>query len=122
VEGFLSEGERQRLAALAAATANGLLALFVLAVALPLLPLKLADPFWLLAFTGAFCSNGFLALLAVLLPLAVVLHPECGSICRGRDRHSRLALVAALDFALLIPLQLISTWGSLNQQASGENQ
>jgi hypothetical protein len=33
-----------------------------------------------------------------------------------------LALVAALDFALLIPLQLISTWGSLNQQASGENQ
>ena len=46
-------GERQRLAGLAAATANGLLVMFVLAVALPLLPAKLADPFWLLAFTGA---------------------------------------------------------------------
>jgi len=41
------------LAAFAAATANGLLAMSVLAVALPLLPPKLADPFWLLAFTAA---------------------------------------------------------------------
>ena len=48
MEGSRSEGERQRLAALAAATANGLLVIFVLAVALPLLPPKLADPFWLL--------------------------------------------------------------------------
>jgi hypothetical protein len=54
----------------ATATANGLLVLFVLAVALPLIPPRLADPFWLLAFTGSFCTNGFLALLAVLL-----LHP-----------------------------------------------
>ncbi len=64
MEGSLSKGERQRLAGLAAATANGLLVMFVLAVALPLIPPKLADPFWLLAFTGTFCSNGFLALLA----------------------------------------------------------
>ena len=102
------------MAALASATANGLLVIFVLAVALPLLPTKLADPFWLLAFSGAFCTNGFLALLAVLLQLAVVLHAEISSMGHGPDRHSRLALVAALDFALLIPLQLISTWGSLN--------
>ena len=81
-----AEGERQRLAALSAAT-----------------------------------PNCFLALLAVLPQLAVVLHRECGSMGRGRDRHSRLALVAALDCPLLIPLQLISTWGSLNQQASGVN-
>ena len=64
------------VAALAAATANALLVMFVLAVALPLLPAKLVDPFWLLAFTGAFCSNGFLALLAVLLlHLAAALEP-----------------------------------------------
>jgi hypothetical protein len=49
-KGSLSEGERQRLAALAAGTANGLLVMFVLA--LSLIPLKLADPFWLLAFNG----------------------------------------------------------------------
>jgi hypothetical protein len=87
-------------------------------VSLPLLPLKLVDPFWLLAFTAALCTNGFLALLAVLLQLVVVLHPEISTMGHGPDRHSRLALVAALDFALLIPLQLNSTWGSLNQQAS----
>jgi len=34
---------------------------------LPLLPPKLVDPFWQLAFCSALCSNGFLALLAVLL-------------------------------------------------------
>ncbi len=67
MEGSLPKGERQRLAALAAAATNGLLAMFVLAVALPLLPPKLADSFWLLAFTGTFCTIGFLAVLAVLL-------------------------------------------------------
>jgi len=36
-------------------------------VSLPLLPPKLADPFWLLAFTAALCTNCFLALLTVLL-------------------------------------------------------
>jgi hypothetical protein len=67
------------LAALAAATANALLVMFVLAVALPLLPAKLADPFWLLAFTGAFCTNGLLALLAVLLLHVAALEPHrCG--------------------------------------------
>ena len=51
-KGALAEGECLRLAGLAAATANALLVIFVLAVALPLLPPKLANPFWLLAFTG----------------------------------------------------------------------
>ena len=50
LEATLSKGERQPLEALAAAMANGLLVLFVLAVALPLLPPNLADLFWLLAF------------------------------------------------------------------------
>ena len=54
------------MAAISARTANALLVIFVLAVALLLLPAKLADPFWLLVFTGTFCTNGFLALLAVL--------------------------------------------------------
>jgi len=46
VEVSLSVGERQRLASLLAAMANVLLLMFVLAVSLPLIPLKLADPFW----------------------------------------------------------------------------
>ncbi|MFN7738717.1 MAG: hypothetical protein ACK5RA_00445 [Cyanobacteriota bacterium] len=42
------------MAALTAATPNDLLVMLVLAVALPLLPAKLADPFWQLASPGAF--------------------------------------------------------------------
>ena len=113
MQGSLSKSERQGLAALAAATANVLLVLFVLAVVLPLLPPKPLDPFWLLAFTGAFCTNGFLALLAVLLlHLAAVLDP--GSVWH----HARRLLVrqcsglVVLGFLLLIPLQgLAATLG-----------
>ena len=77
MQGSLSNGKRPRLAALAATTADALLVIFVLAVALPLLPPKLADPFWLLAFTGTFCTKGFLALLAVLLlQMAAALEPQ----------------------------------------------
>ncbi len=64
-KGSLSEGERHQLAALD--TANGLLVMLVLAEALSLLSTKLAGPFWLLASTWVFHTNGFLALLAVLL-------------------------------------------------------
>ena len=53
LEFSLSPGERQRLAWLLAAVANVLLLIFVLAVALPLIPLKLADPFWPLGFTSS---------------------------------------------------------------------
>ena len=52
-KGTRADGECLRLAGLAAATANALLVIFMLAVALPLLPAKLSDPFWLLSFTGA---------------------------------------------------------------------
>jgi len=58
----------------------------------------------------------------VLLQLAVVLNPDSNRLRRRRDRFCRLALVAALGFVLLIPLQLASSWGSLNLLASGQNQ
>ena len=101
VEGSLSEGERQLLARLAAATAHGVLALFVLAVALSLLPAKLAGPFWLLASTGVFYTNGFLALLSVLLllPMAAALKPQ--SVWHQSRR------------LLLLPLQGLAAWRGL---------
>jgi hypothetical protein len=86
----------------------------VLAVALPLIPPKLADPFWLLAFTGAFCTNGFLALLAVLLLyMAAALKPESvwHQSCRLLVRRcSRPVMVA---FLLLLPLQVLAAWRGL---------
>jgi hypothetical protein len=119
MEGSLSVGERQRLAGLAAATANALLVMFVLAVALPLLPPKLADPFWLLAVTGAFCTNGFLALLAVLLlHLAAALEP-------GSRRHQarrllvrRCSRLVVVGFLLLLPLQALAAWRGLEAARS----
>jgi hypothetical protein len=119
VEASLSEGERQRLAALAAATANGLLVLFVLSVALPLIPPKLADPFWLLAFTGAFCTNGFLALLAVLLlHLAAALEPESLRHQARRLLVRRCSRLVVLGFLLLIPLQGLAAWRGLEAAKS----
>ena len=100
VEGSLSEGERQLLARLAAATAHGVLALLVLAVALSLLPAKLAGPFWLLASTGVSHTNGFLALLVVLLlPMAAALEPQS---VWHQSRRLRL-----------LPLQGLAAWRGL---------
>ena len=119
MEGSLSVGERQRLAGLAAATANGLLVMFVLAVALPLLPAKLADPFWLLAFTGAFCSNGFLALLAVLLlHMAAALEPQSMWHQARRLLVRRCSRAVMAGFLLLLPLQGLAAWRGLDAAQS----
>ena len=119
MKGSLSEGERQRLAGLASATANGLLVLFVLAVALPLLPAKLADPFWLLAFTGAFCTNGFLALLAVLLlHMAAALEPQSMWHQSRRLLVRQFSRAVVLGFLLLIPLQGLAAWRGLEAARS----
>ena len=112
-------GERQRLAGLAAATANGLLVMFVLAVALPLLPAKLADPFWLLAFTGAFCTNGFLALLAVLLlHVAAALEPQSVWHQARRLLVRRCSRLVMVVFLLLPPLQGFAAWRGLDAAQS----
>ena len=119
MEGSLSKGERQRLAGLAAATVNGLLVMFVLAVALPLLPAKLADPFWLLAFTGAFCTNGFLALLAVLLlHMAAALEPQSMWHQARRLLVRQFSRAVVLGFLLLLPLQGLAAWRGLEAARS----
>jgi len=89
---------------------------------LPLLPLKLADPFWQLGFTGVLCSNGFLALLAVVLVnLAAALLPE------SRRHDARRLLVrrccgwVAIGFLLLIPLQGLAAWRGLENATALSN-
>jgi len=103
--------------------ALALLLVFAATVLNAALPLRLVDPRWLQGLIQVLLSQGFLPLIAlVLLQLAVVINPNSSRLRRRRDRFSRLALVAALGFALLIPLQLASTWSNLNQQTSGQNQ
>ena len=122
MEVSLSVGERQRLASLLAAAANVLLLLFVLAVALPLLPLKLADPFWQLSFTAALCSNGFLALLVVLLlNLAAALLPEAEWLVGRRQLVGSLCRWVALAYLLLIPLQGLAAWRALDWAGAAES-
>ncbi|MEI6029859.1 MAG: hypothetical protein WCQ20_01690 [Synechococcaceae cyanobacterium ELA739] len=91
-------------------------------MSLPLLPLKLADPFWQLGFTGVLCSNGFLALLAVVLVnLAAALLPE------SRRHDARRLLVrrccgwVAIGFLLLIPLQGLAAWRGLENATALSN-
>ena len=111
---FLPVGERQRLASLLASVANVLLLMFMLVVAVPLLPLKLADPFWQLAFTSFLCTNGFLALVAVLLlNLAAALLPEAEWLV-GRRR-------VAFAYLLLIPLQGLAAWRALDWAGAAES-
>jgi len=103
--------------------ALALLVVFAATVLNAALPLRLLDPRWLQGLIQALLSQGFLPLIAlVLLQLAVVLTPKSSRMRRRRDRFCRLALVAALGFALLIPLQLASSWGSFNQMSSSQNQ
>ena len=115
MEFSLSPLERQRLAALLAAAATLLLLVFVLAVALPLLPPRLLDPLWQLAFTAALTGNGFLALLAVLLiNLAAALEPEAEWLLGRRQLVGSLCRWVALAFLLLIPLQGLAAWRALD--------
>jgi len=117
------QGDQPVLALRRWLVAFALLVVFAASVLNAALPLRLVDPRWLQGLIQVLLSQGFLPLMAlVLLQLAAVLNPERSRLRRRRDRFSRLALVAAVGFVLLIPLQLVATWGSLNQLASGQNQ
>ena len=122
MEFSLSPGERQRLAALLAAVATLLLLVFLLAVALPLLPPRLLDPFWQLACTAALTTNGFLALLAVLLiNLAAALEPEAEWLLGRRQLVGSLCRWVTLAFLLLIPLQGQAAWRALDWAGAAES-
>ncbi len=122
MEFSLAPQERRRLASLLVAVATLLLLSFVLAVALPLLPLKLADPFWQLAFTSALCTNGFLALLAVLLlNLAAALLPEADWLVGRRQLVGGLCRWVVLAYLLLIPLQGLAAWRALDWAGAAES-
>jgi len=117
------QGDRPVLALRLWFVALALLVVIAASVLNGALPPRLLDPRWLQGLIQVLLSQGFLPLIAlVLLELAVVLNPDSSRLRRRGDRFSRLALVAALGFALLIPLQLAATWGSLNQLVSGQNQ
>lgn len=118
----MSPAERRRLAALLAAAATPLLLLFVFSLALPLLPLKLADPTWQLALCGGLASSGALALLAVLLvQLGAALDPDTSWLQRRRRWMAGVCRWISVAFLLLIPLQGWAAWHSLEQVSRHES-
>jgi hypothetical protein len=117
------QGDAANLALRLWLAALALLVIFSASVLNAAVPLRVLDPRWLQGLIQVLLTQGSLPLIAlVLLHLAVVLNPESTRMRRRRDRFSRLALIAALGFLLLLPLQIASTWGTLNLLASGQNQ
>lgn len=103
--------------------AIALVVIFLAAVLNAALPLRLIDPRWLQLVVQVLLEKGVLPLIALaLLYLAVVLNPTSTRLRRRRDRCSRLANWAAIGFGLLIPLQIASSWGSINLASAGQQQ
>ena len=105
-----------------------LLGVFLAAVLTTAVPPRLMDPQWQLALVAALVNNATAAVLAaLLLALAVWIHPFSERL-RGRLRlFRRWALAASLGFLLLVPLQGYASWRfyttitSQQQQQSSES-
>lgn len=86
-----------------------------------LLPLQLLDPAWQLRLVGSLINNAGFALLGlVLVHLAAALAPECPPLQARRDALARWAILAALGFLLLIPLQGYASWQGASQNSASQ--
>jgi len=100
---------------------TALLAVFLAAVILPILPPRLLDSEWQLEATGALVNNGVLALLGFLLvTLAVWIDPESRRLNARANAFRRWSTAAALGYLLLAPLQGFATWQVRTSAASNQ--
>lgn len=87
-----------------------------------ILPLRLLDPVWQLAFAGTLINNAPLALVGLAgLHLAAHLEPGDPVLARRRSAAARWATLAAAGFLLLIPLQLTAVWHTFQARESVQN-
>ena len=105
----------EALATIASGAAFSLVAMAMLSSVIAALPPRLLDPQWQLTLGGALTSNGPLALMGlVLLHLAVFLRPDSSRLSKRLTRWRQLAVLVALLYLLLIPLELSSSWSANN--------
>lgn len=88
---------------------------FVIGVLASVVPIRLADPLWLIGIITAILSHAGYALTGfVLLHLAVAFAPDRLDLQERSAWASRLAVPVALGFLLLIPLQGFAVWRGFN--------
>lgn len=90
--------------------ATTLFVTFAVSVVAGALPLQLLGPLWQLRLVASLIDNAPVALLGLgLVHLQAYLFPDDTEIQAYRDRIARLAVVAAIGFLLLAPLQIIAS-------------
>jgi hypothetical protein len=103
--------QADRLANLASGGATTFLIGGVVAVALSLFPLRLADSQWQLGVLANLVANGSWILIGlVLLHLACMLQPRNAPLNQRLMLWRRLAALAAVGYLVIAPLQVVITW------------
>jgi len=94
-----------------AAAANGLFLIFLATVLIDLFPLKVLTPAWQFGFNNRLIGSGIPALIGFcLLHVAVLLNPGNQLLKQRLMSVRQGAIIAAVGFFLLIPLQGFATW------------
>jgi hypothetical protein len=116
-----SAAARLEVSDLLMAIGKGLFLVFLGYLIVDSLPLQLLVPGWQLAFVGRVLSIGSIALVGfACIHLAVILNPANRLYSKRLGMLRRWAMVAAIGFLLLIPLQGYATWRSYSSAKSNQ--
>jgi hypothetical protein len=116
VPDLIDPAQRTATAIAVAATAFGLLAVFLINLISGAVPLKLLDPQWQLRVILQLIANVSFPLVGfMLICLAPQIDPGLALLQRWRQRSQALALGAVLLFLLIIPLQTHASWRMIRQ-------
>jgi hypothetical protein len=116
------EFDREELALMLSRIGFGLLVAFAAVIFTTALPLRFLALDWQLRITSALINNSLIAILGfVLICLAPVIDPFSGKLRQIKSRISFFALLAAVGYMLLIPLQLFALLGGLHKLEQQQN-
>lgn len=116
LQDLIDPAQKTATAITVAATAFGLLAVFLINLISGAMPLKLLDPQWQLRVILQLIANVSFPLVGfMLICLAPQIDPGLALLQRWRHRSQTLALGAVLLFLLIIPLQTHASWKVIRQ-------
>ena len=101
---------------------SALFVVFAVLVVAAVLPPRFLNPDWQLRFVASLIGQASIPLVGLgLLFVASYVDPGNRVIQQLARRSSRLAVVAALGFFLLIPVQVAGVWGRVGQAIASQN-